>query len=160
MERFLFCFIIIASCKSNPLTISLKDDTVNQKKNTIKTYISNNTFNINSDSLNENISQDCSIINDKDSFDCLKLYISYYPNKKVKEKGCQGMYHGMGTPVGTWFKYDSVGNLKQTIYYHPDEFGKDYKIVYKYKKGKQISKTIFNNDEQYETPQRRLNKIP
>ncbi len=97
----------------------------------------------------------------KDSLDLPKLYTSYYENGGIQEKGIQDMYNAVIISTGTWQKYDNSGNLTQTIFYHPDKLGKDYKIITTYnKKGQVISKKIYNYDDLYETELKELKKIP
>ncbi|OCG26334.1 hypothetical protein A9G45_11020 [Gilliamella sp. HK2] len=91
---------------------------------------------------------------------CYFLLVDYYPNGQVKEKGCQGHYNGTGIGVANWYEYDFSGKLVRSTYYHPDEYGKDYKIVTTYKNGKVLTKKIFNYDDLYETEQEELNEIP
>lgn len=64
-----------------------------------------------------------------DSVICKELHITYDQNGAVVEKGCQGEYNGTGMSVGTWYRYHN-NKLVQELYYHNDEFGKDY-ILYK-----------------------------
>jgi hypothetical protein len=92
---------------------------------------------------------------------CYSFLIDYYPNGQVKEKGCQGHYNATGIFVGNWYEYDLLGMLIRTRYYHPDEFGKDYKIIITYdKNGKVLTKKIFNYSDLYETEDVEINEIP
>ncbi|WP_334320984.1 hypothetical protein [Gilliamella apicola] len=92
---------------------------------------------------------------------CYSLRIIYYPNGQTKEQGCQGHYNATGISVGNWYKYDLLGMPVRTNYYHPDEFGKDYKITTTYdKNGKVLTKKIYNYDNLYETEEEELNEIP
>ncbi|OCG23440.1 hypothetical protein A9G11_05625 [Gilliamella sp. wkB108] len=92
---------------------------------------------------------------------CYSLRIEYYPNGQISEKGCQGHFDATGISVGNWYNYDLSGALVQVTYYHPDVFGKDYKIVTTYdKKGKMLTKKIFNYSDLYETEEKELKKIP
>lgn len=95
-----------------------------------------------------------------DSTPCQKPIIEYFPNGKLKLSGCQGIYNGTGIQVGLWKKYDEKGELIETTYYHPDEFGKDYKIITQYEKNKIISKKIYNFDDLYEVELKELSTIP
>ncbi|CVK15603.1 MORN repeat variant [Apibacter mensalis] len=95
-----------------------------------------------------------------DSASCQKPIIEYFPNGKLKLSGCQGIFNGTGIQVGLWKTYDEKGDLIETTYYHPDEFGKDYKIVTQYKNGKVVSKKIYNFDDLYETELKELFTIP
>ena len=95
-----------------------------------------------------------------DSASCLKPIIEYFPNGKIKLSGCQGIYNGTGIQVGLWKKYNEKGELIETTYYHPDEFGKDYKIITQYEKNKIISKKIYNFDDLYEVELKELSTIP
>ena len=92
---------------------------------------------------------------------CYSLRIIYYPNGQTKEQGCQGHYNATGISVGNWYEYDLLGMPVRTNYYHPDEFGKDYKITTTYdKNGKVLTKKIYNYDNLYETEEEELNEIP
>ena len=92
---------------------------------------------------------------------CYSLRIIYYPNGQTKEQGCQGHYNATGISVGNWYKYDLLGMPVRTNYYHPDEFGKDYKITTTYdKNGKVLTKKIYNYANLYETEEEELNEIP
>jgi TPR repeat protein len=92
---------------------------------------------------------------------CYFLFVDYYPNGRIKEEGCQGHYNGGGIQVGNWYEYDFSGKLVRSIYYHPDEYGKDYKIVITYdKNGGILTKKIFNHDDLYGTVEEELNEIP
>ena len=92
---------------------------------------------------------------------CYSLRIIYYPNGQIKEQGCQGNYNATGISVGDWYEYDLLGMPVLTNYYHPDEFGKDYKIITTYDtNGKVLTKKIYNYDDLYETSERELNEIP
>lgn len=95
-----------------------------------------------------------------DSLSCQKAIIEYFPNGALKLSDCQGCYNGTGIQVGLWKTYDEKGDLIETTYYHPDEFGKDYKIVTQYKNGKVVSKKIYNFDDLYETELKELFTIP
>lgn len=103
---------------------------------------------------NKNIKQENSIIR-KDSIVeekiiCKELHTYYDKQGNIQEKGCQGLYNGMKVPVGTWSFYNK-GCLVKEIYYHNDEFGKDY-ILFKYfNKGKMYKELITNNFILYET---------
>ncbi|MCO6565000.1 MAG: hypothetical protein J6581_06105 [Apibacter sp.] len=70
------------------------------------------------------------------------------------------MYNATTIPVGLWKTCDEKGDLIETTYYHPDEFGKDYKIVTQYKNGKVVSKKIYNFDDLYETELKEFFTIP
>ena len=101
-----------------------------------------------------------SAANHSDPF-CYSLRIDYYPNGQIKEQGCQGHYNATGISVGNWYEYDLLGMPVRTNYYHPDEFGKDYKITTTYdKNGKVLTKKIYNYDNLYETEEKELNEIP
>ena len=92
---------------------------------------------------------------------CYSLRIIYYPNGQTKEQGCQGHYNAAGISVGNWYEYDLLGMPVRTNYYHPDEFGKDYKITTTYdKNGKVLTKKIYNYANLYETEEEELNEIP
>ena len=92
---------------------------------------------------------------------CYSLRIIYYPNGQIKQQGCQGHYNATGNSVGNWYEYDLLGMPVRTNYYHPDEFGKDYKIITTYdKNGKVLTKKIYNYDDLYETEEEELNQIP
>ena len=92
---------------------------------------------------------------------CYSLRIIYYPNGQTKEQGCQGHYNATGISVGNWYEYDLLGMPVRTNYYHPDEFGKDYKITTTYdKNGKVLTKKIYNYANLYETEEKELNEIP
>ncbi|MFQ1055475.1 hypothetical protein ACFX2V_10550 [Gilliamella apicola] len=92
---------------------------------------------------------------------CYSLRIIYYPNGQIKQQGCQGHYNATGISVGNWYEYDLLGMPVRTNYYHPDEFGKDYKIITTYdKNGKVLTKKIYNYDDLYETEEEELNEIP
>ena len=92
---------------------------------------------------------------------CYSLRIEYYPNGQIKEQGCQGHYNAAGISIGNWYEYDLSGMTVRTNYYHPDEFGKDYKIITIYDKhGKVLTKKIYNYDNLYETEEEELNEIP
>lgn len=92
---------------------------------------------------------------------CYSLYIQYHPNGQIKQKGCNGYFEGMSIWVGDNYEYDLSGHLIRATYYHPDEFGKDYKIVTTYDKdGTVLTKKIFNYDDLYETEETELNEIP
>ena len=92
---------------------------------------------------------------------CYSLRIIYYPNGQTKEQGCQGHYNATGISVGNWYEYDLLGMPVRTNYYHPDEFGKDYKITTTYdKNGKVLTKKIYNYANLYETEEEELNEIP
>ena len=92
---------------------------------------------------------------------CYSLRIIYYPNGQTKEQGCQGHYNAAGISVGNWYEYDLSGMTVRTNYYHPDEFGKDYKITTTYdKNGKVLTKKIYNYANLYETEEKELNEIP
>lgn len=92
---------------------------------------------------------------------CYSLRIIYYPNGQIKEQGCQGHYNAAGISVGNWYEYDLLGMPVRTNYYHPDEFGKDYKITTTYdKNGKVLTKKIYNYANLYETEEEELNEIP
>ncbi|WP_294834362.1 hypothetical protein [uncultured Gilliamella sp.] len=95
-----------------------------------------------------------------DSTPCQKPIIEYFPNGKLKLSGCQGSYNGTGIQVGLWKKYNEKGELIETTYYHPDEFGKDYKIITQYERNKIISKKIYNFDDLYEVELKELSTIP
>lgn len=138
---------------------AIKSISLNKSK--IKGNVLNITYYPNGKIESQSIVKDSLIINKTDSPLCTELYLSYYSNGKLKEKGCQGFYNSMGVTVGTWFEYDSLEHLVKTIYYHPDNYGNDYKIVKIYdKEGGILTKEIFNNNIQYETEERKLNKIP
>lgn len=92
---------------------------------------------------------------------CYSFLIDYYPNGQIKERGCQGHYNATGVFVGNWYEYDISGMLVRTKYYHPDEFGKDYKIIMTYdRNGKILTKKIFNYDDLYENEEVELHEIP
>lgn len=92
---------------------------------------------------------------------CYSLRIIYYPNGQIKEQGCQGHYNAAGISVGNWYEYDLLGMPVRSNYYHPDEFGKDYKITTTYdKNGKVLTKKIYNYANLYETEEEELNEIP
>ena len=92
---------------------------------------------------------------------CYSLRIIYYPNGQTKEQGCQGHYNAAGISVGNWYEYDLLGMPVRSNYYHPDEFGKDYKITTTYdKNGKVLTKKIYNYANLYETEEEELNEIP
>ena len=92
---------------------------------------------------------------------CYSLRIIYYPNGETKEQGCQGHYNAAGISVGNWYEYDLLGMPVRSNYYHPDEFGKDYKITTTYdKNGKVLTKKIYNYANLYETEEEELNEIP
>lgn len=92
---------------------------------------------------------------------CYSLRIIYYPNGQIKQQGCQGHYNATGISVGNWYEYDLLGMPVHTNYYHPDEFGKDYKIITTYdKNGRVLTKKIYNYDDLYETEEEELNEIP
>ena len=92
---------------------------------------------------------------------CYSLRIIYYPNGQTKEQGCQGHYNAAGISVGNWYEYDLLGMPVRTNYYHPDEFGKDYKITTTYdKNSKVLTKKIYNYANLYETEEKELNEIP
>ena len=58
--------------------------------------------------------------------------------EKLKLSDFQEVYSNTtGIQVGLWIKYNEKGELIETTYYHPDQFGKDYKIISQYEK-KQI----------------------
>lgn len=95
-----------------------------------------------------------------DSASCQKPIIEYFPNGKLKLSGCQGSYNGTGIQVGLWKKYNEKGELIETTYYHPDEFGKDYKIITQYERNKIICKKIYNFDDLYEVELKELSTIP
>lgn len=71
---------------------------------------------------------------------CQKTIKEYFPNGTLKLSGCQGIYNGTGIQVGLWNKYNQKGELIETTYYQPDEFGKDYKIITQYEKIKSSRK--------------------
>lgn len=88
-------------------------------------------------------------------------YTEYYPNGRIKEVGCQGYYDSQGTTLGTVYQYNETGKLERSIYYHPDKFGKDYKVVREYdQENKVISEKIYNNDVLYEVDEKELDQIP
>ena len=74
----------------------------------------------------------------------------------LNESGFQGLYNGIGVPVGTTIFYDTKGNVKKEIKYHNDEFGKDYILFKFYEKGKIIRSEKFNNYILYETEKRKI----
>ena len=90
---------------------------------------------------------------------CQKPIKEYFPNGTLKLSGCQGIYNGTGIQVGLWNKYNQKGELIETTYYHPDEFGKDYKIITQYEKNKIISKKIYNFDDLYEVELKELSNL-
>ncbi|MCX8533194.1 hypothetical protein [Chryseobacterium luquanense] len=111
--------------------------------------------------IEKQLRKDSLIVTKKDTCLCIFLSIKYFSNGKIKETGCQGEYNSMGVPVGTWKVFDSLGKVEESIYYHPDKFGNDYKIIKKYnQKGKLISEKTYNNDIQYENELIELKKIP
>ncbi|ADV50355.1 hypothetical protein Celal_3081 [Cellulophaga algicola DSM 14237] len=82
---------------------------------------------------------------------CSELHISFYENGLVKEKGCQGIYKGMGTSVGTWYKYNSSGVLVEKVYYHLGTMKDAYKeVVEYYLNGNKKSIERFTNDVLFE----------
>ena len=86
-------------------------------------------------------------------------YTEYHQNGKIKEVGCQGEFHGQGTLIGTVYEYSEDARLIRSTYYHPDEYGKDYKVIRDYDKdGNIISEKFFNNDYLYEMDEIQLNK--
>lgn len=93
---------------------------------------------------------------------CRMVYVEFYPNGKIKEKMCQGSYNAMGTFVSDRYEYDFEGNLIYKTYYHPAEFGKDYRIEWKYDgKGNMIYKKIYGSSGVYENDSEEvLDEIP
>lgn len=81
---------------------------------------------------------------------CQELHISYDKNGSVIEKGCQGEYEGIGVPVGTWYKFRN-NKLIQEIFYHNDEFGKDYILYKNYNEQGDFNEIVTNNFILYET---------
>jgi hypothetical protein len=53
----------------------------------------------------------------KDSAECLEEHILYHPNGRLRERGCQGRVKSFGTPVGTWYNYDSNGTMEYSRTY-------------------------------------------
>ncbi|TDO20701.1 toxin-antitoxin system YwqK family antitoxin [Pedobacter duraquae] len=84
-----------------------------------------------------------------------RLFISYHPNGKIKQKGYQGNYSGYGIStgmsLGTWYIYDKNGKLIETVYYHNDKPTKAYilKKTY-YPNGNVKSIKRFNNYQLYQ----------
>jgi antitoxin component YwqK of YwqJK toxin-antitoxin module len=78
------------------------------------------------------------------------LEIWFYENGEMK-KGLIGEYGVQLMPVGLWEKYDSLGVLVETTFYHPDKPGKDYIMIKKYSDGKCISVKKYNNYVQNES---------
>lgn len=98
--------------------------------------------------------------NEGNSIGC-NPYTEYHSNGRIKEIGCQGYYDSQGTTIGMVYEYDKMGKLIRSTYYHPDQFGKDYKIVREYdQNNKVISEKIYNNDALYEVDEKELDKIP
>ncbi|MCX8662041.1 toxin-antitoxin system YwqK family antitoxin [Gilliamella sp. B2911] len=95
-----------------------------------------------------------------DSLELPKLTTIYFENGVKQYEGFMDMYNATTIPVGLWKTYDEKGDLIETTYYHPDELGKDYKIVTQYKNGKVVSKKIYNFDDLYETELKELFTIP
>ena len=95
-----------------------------------------------------------------DSLELPKLTTIYFENGVKQYEGFMDMYNATIIPVGLWKTYDEKGDLIETTYYHPDELGKDYKIVTQYKNGKVVSKKIYNFDDLYETELKELSTIP
>lgn len=88
-------------------------------------------------------------------------WTEYHSNGKIKEVGCQGYYASQGTIIEMVYEYDETGKLIRSTYYHPDQFGKDYKIIREYdQNNKVISEKIYNNDVLYEVDEKELDKIP
>lgn len=88
-------------------------------------------------------------------------YTEYHSSGQIKEVGCQGYFKSKGTPFGSVYEYDESGKLIRMTYYHPDEFGQDYKIVKEYDDtGSVILQKIFNNDALYEVDEKELTEIP
>jgi len=76
---------------------------------------------------------------------------SYFENGMIREKGLIDIYNTEAMPIGQWEKYDSLGSLIETTYYHPDKEGRDYIIIKSYSEGKLVSEKKFNNYVQYES---------
>lgn len=88
-----------------------------------------------------------------DSMPCINLTKKYFNNGKIKSKKCGTNYRGLASgqaPVGLYSRYDSLGNLKQTVFYHVNTIDKAYKIITEYDNGKITSKIKTKNDELYE----------
>jgi hypothetical protein len=81
-----------------------------------------------------------------------QLSASFFENGMIHQKGIIDMYNGLAAmPVSLWEEYDSLGILIETIYYLPDENGKDFILIEKYADGKLISSKKYNNYVQYES---------
>lgn len=76
--------------------------------------------------------------------------IQYNAQKQIVAKGSQGIFNGMGVPVGTWHQYHNEVLVRE-LYYHNDESGKDY-IRYKvYDENGNVSESYSNNFILHET---------
>ncbi len=98
------------------------------------------------------IAKDSLINNEIDSVSSVFLTKEYFKNGQLKEIGTTTDYNNQfeGAPVGLHSKYDSLGNLKQTVFYHVNTIDKAYKIITEYNDGKITSKVKTRNDELYE----------
>jgi hypothetical protein len=100
-------------------------------------------------SLFKRIRTDSLIINNNDTLHCNELHLLYDEQGNLVEKGCQGFYAGMGMCVGTWYIYKNK-KLVQEVYYHNDEYGKDYIIFRNYNEKGEYREIITNNFSFYE----------
>jgi len=80
---------------------------------------------------------------------CEELHIFYYKNGKIKEKGCQGHYETFGVPIGTWYKYDSLGNKISEIRFVHDSLKGYEKTLFFNTKGKLQKEIIVGYDPHF-----------
>ena len=85
-----------------------------------------------------------------DSVLCEELHVTYNAKGYLIEKGCQGSYHGTGTPVGTWYYYENQELIKEKIF-HNDVQGKDYIIYRGFEGGSLKTERITTNFILYES---------
>ncbi len=85
------------------------------------------------------------------------VFYEYHENGKIKSISYQGKYKEIGTSVGTWIEFDSVGKLIKKTTFHNDIIGKDFILYEYYINGKIHKIEKFNNFILYETEKKEIN---
>lgn len=88
-----------------------------------------------------------SLINNVEN--CEELHITFSENGMIVEKGCQGHYGVWGVPVGTWFTYDSLGKIKEKVFYKHDSVNGYKKTSYFGLNGKIIKEIVVGYDPDF-----------